>query len=641
MLFSVLAALATALGGHAPPPVVCAKLPTPPVVAAANDNQVRAGKLEGGVLTVRLVAQPAAWRPDGPTGCALSVNAFAEEGKPARVPGPLIRVRAGTEVRVVLRNSLATALWVLGLQDQSNGVLDSTQVAPGATHEFRVVPHKPGAWYYWAGSSGSSLPASNADGQLAGAFIVDSATADPTTQPNDRVMVLTRWNTTGTGSNKGFQINAFNGLSWPNTERLSYTVGDSVRWQVINATNMVHEMHLHGFFFRMDAKGYAVDTAGARPVGGLGGMRVTVVLRPGEWVAMSWSPERAGNWLWHCHLTSHMSGAQRLDRLADAGANGHEHPGGSSRDHADHDMGGLVMGVEVRPAAGRTAALPAPPARARSIDLYANRRANRFGNREGNGFVMQEGSLPPAEDSIRIPGTPLILTRGEPVRITVHNRLTIPLSVHWHGLELDSYFDGVGGFSGAGRQIAPMIAPKDSFVVRFTPPRAGSFMYHVHGESGEELASGLYGPLVVVDSGKPFDPTVDRVFMLADGGPGENPPVFINGSASPDTLQLTVGKAYRFRLLYLSANDVLQTALLSSGGPVPVRLLAFDGYAVPTARPLPPRPFNQPAGPGHTVDIEVTFDAPGDYRFTGQRIGRDTGSPVLTGAVTAVAIKVR
>ena len=44
-----------------------------------------------------------------------------------------------------------------------------------------------------------------------------------------------------------------------------------------------------------------------------------------------------------------------------------------------------------------------------------------------------------------------------------------------------------------------MIAAEDSFIVRFTPPRVGTYMYHVH-ERGEQLASGLYAPLIVTDS---------------------------------------------------------------------------------------------------------------------------------------------
>src|SRR5687767_8897301 len=86
--------------------------------AVANDNRVAAGTLERGILTVRLTMRETAWHPDGPNGCGLRVHAFAEEGKPARIPGPLIRVPVGTEVRVVLRNSLGEAVRVRGLVDR-------------------------------------------------------------------------------------------------------------------------------------------------------------------------------------------------------------------------------------------------------------------------------------------------------------------------------------------------------------------------------------------------------------------------------------------------------------------------------------------------------------------------------------------
>ena len=84
-----------------------------------------------------------------------------------------------------------------------------------------------------------------------------------------------------------------------------------------------------------------------------------------------------------------------------------------------------------------------------------------------------------AEPAVGDPGDPratLDVVRGQPVRITVVNRLAEPTAVHWHGIELESYYDGVPGFSGAGRRVTPLIAPGDSFVVRFTPPRCG----HVH-----------------------------------------------------------------------------------------------------------------------------------------------------------------
>src|SRR5215212_11081244 len=105
MFAQLLAALALAASISSSPSVRsaadCRSFPVAPTTkAAANDNQSRAGTLRDGVLTLKLVARPVAWRPDGPTGCALSVHAFAEEGKSPQIPGPLIRVSAGTEVRV-------------------------------------------------------------------------------------------------------------------------------------------------------------------------------------------------------------------------------------------------------------------------------------------------------------------------------------------------------------------------------------------------------------------------------------------------------------------------------------------------------------------------------------------------------------
>src|SRR4051812_16711797 len=69
--------------------------------AQANDNRAPAGTTRDAVITIHLVVREASWYPDGAQGCALRVRAFAEEGKAARIPGPLIRVKSGAEVRVL------------------------------------------------------------------------------------------------------------------------------------------------------------------------------------------------------------------------------------------------------------------------------------------------------------------------------------------------------------------------------------------------------------------------------------------------------------------------------------------------------------------------------------------------------------
>jgi FtsP/CotA-like multicopper oxidase with cupredoxin domain len=609
-----------------PAPHSCAHLPaaTAPQ-AASNDNRLVAGSLRDGVLSLRIVATLAAWHPEGKQGCALQVHAFAEEGKPAQIPGPLIRVRSGTEVRVVVRNALGKTLWMRGLQEHNVAALDSVAIAPGASSEFRFRPSAPGAWYYWGGDANAAVPKSGVDGQLVGALIVDS----PNERPADRVFVMTRWTPNGLPGNGGYQLNAMNGLSWPHTERLTQTVGDSVRWHVINAADDFHMMHLHGFYFRLETHGNAArDTVTLSPTKT---MVVTNVVRAGEWITLTWSPERAGNWLFHCHIVAHMSPDQQLGRMPCAVPT----TAAASSSHANHaleSMAGLILGVTVRPN-GRGAAVADPRPR-RALRLFANAREHVFAQQPGFAFVLQEGDAAPARDSIRIPGTPLVLKRGEPVEITVFNRLARPLAIHWHGIELESYFDGVAGWSGTAARVAPAIAPNDSFVVRFTPPRAGTFIYHVHNEHGEELASGLYGALIVLEPGVTYDPTSDLTLVIGTAGPGLLRPSFVNGSATPDTLELVAGKTYRLRLIDINANDAHRTALVGPAGPVPWRLVARDGRELPPNEAVSQQATASAAG----VTRDLEFSLPrGTYSIT----VADRAAGSATGHVTTVPIRVQ
>ena len=72
----------------------------------ANRNLSPAGQLRDGVLTVRLEIRAGDWYPEAETGPTVVVQAFAEEGRALQIPGPLIRVPEGTEVRATVRNVL-------------------------------------------------------------------------------------------------------------------------------------------------------------------------------------------------------------------------------------------------------------------------------------------------------------------------------------------------------------------------------------------------------------------------------------------------------------------------------------------------------------------------------------------------------
>jgi FtsP/CotA-like multicopper oxidase with cupredoxin domain len=389
-----------------------------------------------------------------------------------------------------------------------------------------------------------------------------------------------------------------NGLSWPHTERIQATVGDSLHWRVINASVAPHPMHLHGFYYRTDAHGDgAADTIYGPDQTR---MAVTQFLLPGQTVALTWSPKRPGHWLYHCHFIAHVDEDQHM---------GAAHPE-YMHNHALGGMAGLIVGIDVRPRPGDVAEVAPPPAR--RLRLFADERPGYFGGRPGYGFVLQDGAEP-ARDSIRIPGTPILLRRDEPVAITVLNRTRVGMSVHWHGIELTSVFDGVPGWSGDSARVAPLIAPGDSFTVHLTPDRAGTFIYHTHAAEAEQLASGLYGPLVVLGPGERWDAEHDRIFLMGWGGPGADAPPFLNGSASPEPVRLRVGQRYRLRFINITPSNNQRLRLLAdSTTPTTWRVFAKDGAQVSPTQALEAR-ADLRLGAGETYDFTFERAAPARY----------------------------
>ena len=562
--------------------------------------------MDHGVLALYLEARPAHWRPEGPHGPDLAVFAFAEEGHTPLVPGPLVRVPAGTEIRATLRNWLPKALVVRGLQEHPATTLDSVSLAPGETRSVRFQADTPGIYYYWGRTTRNDAFGIDEDSQLVGAIVVDPPA--PPGPPGDRVFVITYWQdpTDTIQAAEHMPRGSFmvNGLSWPHTEQLTYTVGDTVRWRLINASIAVHPMHLHGFYFRVDRRGTAARDTAYAPIARR--LAVTELVRAGTTMSLTWSPDRPGNWLFHCHLNHHIAAGRRLEQPPPATAV-------SERDresHAMDAMAGLVVGLHVRPASGRPTLAP-PVASARTFRLFVDERPAYFGDDPAYAFVLQEGDRVPAADSIRIPGPPLLLTRGEPTEITVFNRSTQPVSIHWHGIELESYYDGVADWSGVAGRTAPQIAPGDSFVVRFTPPRAGTFIYHTHNDDHHQLSSGLHGALLVLEPGQPRHTVTDRILLLDAGGPKVDAPPMVNGSPTPPPLDLDAGVTYRLRLINITADDVKRVALLADTTAQQWRPLGKDGADLPAVQ-TDPRAARVLMGPGETNDFAFTSPSGAD-----------------------------
>jgi FtsP/CotA-like multicopper oxidase with cupredoxin domain len=640
-LIAVLSALAAA--APAPPPSAGGPSAVPAERVRPNDNRQPGGTMRRDVLVLRLDARTAMWHPDGDDAPGAPMPAFAEEGGAPRIPGPLVRVRAGTEVEVSLRNSLGDTLLVHGLHARTGtGPVDATPVAvaPGERRTVRFRLDAPGTYYYWGTTMRRAMNfRTREDAQLTGAIVVDDpARTSAAGPPPDRVFVIGMWSDTAHRALTHRQriLGVINGRSWPHTERLGAAVGDTVRWRVINASADLHPMHLHGFYFRVDSRGDGRrDTVYAA---GAGGMAVTESLDAGVTTSLTWVPDRPGNWLFHCHVPEHFGprGPLGVARPA-AGAGAHA-------DHATGGMSGLVMGIAVRPAQAAQAAQaptrpPADSRDARHVRLLVRPNRGSSAATPFYGYALHEvgarGAEPPPDSGLGV-GPTLDLVRGQPVRVTVVNRLPEPTAVHWHGIELESFYDGVPGFSGAGRRVTPLIAPGDSFVVRFTPPRAGTFIYHTHADEERQQLAGLAGPLVVREPGAARDPATDIPILLSapTDFAQQGRHALVNGSASPAPLQMQVGTTYRLRFIQMSVSraalnlDLWRDSTRSTLAAW--RPVAKDGADVPASARVG-RPGRVRLGIGETYDVEITPEAAGDMQLE-VRLGPPRPAPhvVLT-----------
>lgn len=567
-------------------------------LAVPNDNRKPAGTLRDGVLEIDLVARPARWegeRSDLDPGAAnptiVDVLGFSEEGGSVTIPGPFIRVPQGTEVRVRVRNSIpegypiglpGPALREASMRSVADDVLvvqglragttsdDVLRVPRGEVAEVRYRADVPGTYLYWATPSSRPMTAwTGRDAQLAGAIVVDPLGMAP--DPEERIFVITMLDQLPDSAARSPQGDYFrraiNGRSWPDTERFQYAVGETVRWRWINASFEFHPMHLHGFHYQLVARGDGRSEAlypdNQRP------LIVTEHMTPGSTFRMEWTPTRAGNWIFHCHHLDHITPAVERNEAE------REHDPADVEQHALHAMAGLVLGMTV------TEDEPAASSRPnQQLRLVAHERLKGDGT-TARGFALANS----AEEAVTIPtvpGPPLILTRGETTEITVVNRLSEPTTIHWHGLELESVYDGVAGWSRTGSRIAPLVAPGDSFAVRITPPRAGTFIYHTHMDESDQLAQGMVGPFLVLEPGRAYNPERDRIVLIAGQTDGDYP-VTINGQQQPAPVTFRVGEQYRLRFIQITRGGPVDIAVTQNGLPVRWRAVAKDGADLPGA----------------------------------------------------------
>lgn len=251
------------------------------------------------------------------------------------------------------------------------------------------------------------------------------------------------------------------------------------------------------------------------------------------------------------------------------------------------------------------------------------------------------------------PGPLLRAKRGERMTVLLQNDLQNVTTLHWHGMRVPNEMDGVPHVT--QEPVGPGMRFEYSFIAR----DSGTFWYHPHQHSFEQVARGMYGP-VIVDEDKPIAVDRDVVWMLSDlkldargqqvedfgrvrdmaneGRIGNQ--IVVNGAiAGTAKLEVRAGERLRLRLINAATARIFKLQIADHTPTV----IAYDGQAV-EPHPLPQGGLM--LGPGMRVDLvldclgkpgtaaAITDQGRGALITLGQIVYRDQ-APLRSGALGA------
>lgn len=173
-----------------------------------------------------------------------------------------------------------------------------------------------------------------------------------------------------------------------------------------------------------------------------------------------------------------------------------------------------------------------------------------------------------------VPGPEIRVAKGDRVVVHFTNELPEATTIHWHGVRVPNDVDGVPGVS------QPPVEPGESFTYDFVVPDAGTFWYHPHMRSSEQVGAGLYGSFVVTDPEEPSDLGDELSLVLSDidltpdgqldtsllGGATEllfgreGNVLLVNGKVNPK-LEALSGRRQRWRVINAARTRYYQLAI--------------------------------------------------------------------------------
>jgi FtsP/CotA-like multicopper oxidase with cupredoxin domain len=247
-----------------------------------------------------------------------------------------------------------------------------------------------------------------------------------------------------------------------------------------------------------------------------------------------------------------------------------DYGGGPAGGH-DHHHGGMSVADLTGPATGTPDVAVTLTARKQKFQLASGETVD--------GYTVNGTS----------PG-PLIRARvGDLVQVTfVNESVSDGATLHWHGIDVPNAEDGVAGVT----QDAVPVGGKH--VYRFKAEQAGTYWYHSHQVSSDEVKGGLFGPIVIAPA------TPGEVVATIHTYDGKRT---INGRTGTQRVELPAGTTARVRVINTD-NAILRVGLLGT----PYKVVAVDGREVHGPTPVTAA---YPLAAGARVDLEAVVPAGG------------------------------
>lgn len=266
--------------------------------------------------------------------------------------------------------------------------------------------------------------------------------------------------------------------------------------------------------------------------------------------------------------------------------------------YADYGGGRVPDGPEDHGHVGHTGAIslatltgPLTGAPDMAMTLTAQQGAFELASGEPvNGYTLNGTS----------PGPELVATEGDLVEITlVNDDVEGGVTLHWHGIDVPSAEDGVAGVT---QDAVPV---GERHVYRFVLPHSGTYWYHSHQVSHEQVRHGLFGTFVVLpspaegaDAAAGADPTAGADLTAAvhtyDGRRT------LNGRTGVSRADVAPGSTARVRVVN---TDNGATPVWVSGASY--RVVAVDGFDLDGATDIHGDEVLVPAGGRADLELVV------------------------------------